>query len=81
MVLIGFNRVLIGFNRVFIGFAFVKARQTNGWEAVRLPCNYHAALVQHYLAVLKMIFIFVLGPPLPRGVPGEGPDCHFLRRS
>ncbi len=23
-----------------------------------------------------MIFNFVLGPPLPRGVPGEGPDYH-----
>ena len=29
------------------------------------------------LDVLKMIFILFLGPPLPRGVPGEGPDCHF----
>ncbi len=29
------------------------------------------------LAVLKMIFNFFLGPPLRRGVPGEGPDCHF----
>ncbi len=27
-----------------------------------------------FLDVLKMIFNFVLGPPLPRGVPGEGPD-------
>jgi hypothetical protein len=28
---------------------------------------------------LKFFLIFVLGPPpsLPRGVPGEGPDCHF----
>ncbi len=24
-----------------------------------------------------MSFNFVLGPPLPRGAPGEGPDCHF----
>ncbi len=24
-----------------------------------------------------MFFFFFLGPPLPRGVPGEGPDCHF----
>ncbi len=32
----------------------------------------------HYrVDVLKTIFIFALGPPLPRGVPGEGPDCHF----
>ncbi len=30
-----------------------------------------------YLAVLNTIFNFVLGPPLPRGVPGEEPDCHF----
>ena len=30
-----------------------------------------------YLAVLKAIFDFVLGPPLPPGGPGEGPDCHF----
>ena len=30
-----------------------------------------------YLDVLKIIYNFVLGPPLPRGVPGEGPDCHF----
>ncbi len=29
-----------------------------------------------YLAVLKTIFDFDLGPP-PRGVPGEGPDCQF----
>ncbi len=33
-----------------------------------------AALI---LEVLKMIFNFCLVPPLPRGVPGEGPDCHF----
>ena len=31
------------------------------------------------LEVLKHIFNFVLGPPLPRGVPGEGPDCHFQK--
>ena len=31
------------------------------------------------LEVLKMILIFVLAPPLPRGVPGEGPDCHVLK--
>ncbi len=24
-----------------------------------------------------MVFNFVLGPPLRRGVPGEGPDWHF----
>ncbi len=30
-----------------------------------------------YLDVLKMIFNFVLGPPLPRRVPGEAPDCHL----
>ncbi len=24
-----------------------------------------------------MFFNFCLGPPLPRGVPEEGPDCHF----
>ncbi len=30
-----------------------------------------------FLDVLKIIFTFCLGPPLPRGVPGEGPDCHF----
>ncbi len=29
------------------------------------------------LSVLKMIVNFVLGPPLPRGVPGEGRDYHF----
>ncbi len=28
------------------------------------------------LAVLSMIFDFYSCPPLPRGVPGEGPDCH-----
>ncbi len=33
------------------------------------------------LAVLKTIFDFILSPPSPRGVPGEGPDCHFLRKS
>ncbi len=30
-----------------------------------------------YPAVLKTIFNFGLGNPLPRGVPGQGPDCHF----
>ncbi len=32
-------------------------------------------------AVLTVLMIlnFVLGPPLPRGVPGEGPDCHCLK--
>ncbi len=39
-----------------------------GWVAARGPLS---------LVVLKIIFNFVLGPPLPRGVPGEGPDCHF----
>ncbi len=29
------------------------------------------------LDVLKIIFNFVSWSPLPRGVPGEGPDCHF----
>ena len=29
------------------------------------------------LELLKMILNFVLGPPLPRGVPGEGPDYNF----
>ena len=29
------------------------------------------------LEVLKMIFNFILGPPLPLGIPGEGPDCHY----
>ncbi len=29
--------------------------------------------------MLEMIFYVVLAPPipLPREVPGEGPDCHF----
>ncbi len=31
------------------------------------------------LAVLEIIFNFILGPPLPRGVPGEGPDCNCSR--
>ncbi len=22
---------------------------------------------------------FFIGPPLPRGVPGEGPDCHLSK--
>jgi hypothetical protein len=26
-----------------------------------------------------MVFIFCLASPLPRGVPGEGPDCHVLK--
>ena len=26
--------------------------------------------------MLKTIFSFLLGLPLPRGVPGEGPDCQ-----
>ncbi len=30
-------------------------------------------------SVLKTIFKFVLGP-LPRGVPGEGPDCHCPKK-
>ncbi len=30
-----------------------------------------------FLDVLQIVFIFVLGPALPRGVPGEGPECHF----
>ncbi len=30
--------------------------------------------VTGYLVVLTTIFNFVLGPPLPWGVPGEGPD-------
>ncbi len=25
------------------------------------------------------VFNFCSWPPLPRGVPGEGPDCHFLK--
>jgi hypothetical protein len=29
------------------------------------------------LAVLKTIVNSALGPPFPRGVPGEGPDCHL----
>ena len=32
-------------------------------------------LAVHDPALLKTIFTSVLGP-LPRGVPGEGPDCH-----
>ncbi len=28
------------------------------------------------LEVLKFVFNFVLGPPLPRGAPGEGPEYH-----
>ncbi len=31
------------------------------------------------LAVLKRILDFVIGPPLPRVVPGHGPDCHSPR--
>ncbi len=30
----------------------------------------------NYLAVLQVIFIFVIPPPPPGG-PGEGPDCNF----
>ncbi len=33
--------------------------------------------VVFFLDVLKMIFNFFLGSPLPQGVPGEDPDCHF----
>ncbi len=29
------------------------------------------------LDVLKTILYFFSWPPLPRGVPGEGPECHF----
>ncbi len=28
-------------------------------------------------AVLKNVFNFDLGSPFPRGIPGEGPHCHF----
>jgi hypothetical protein len=31
------------------------------------------------LEVLKIIVVFFLGPPLPRGVPGEGPDTWQQR--
>ena len=31
------------------------------------------------LEVLKIVFNFCAWPPLPRGVPGEGPECHFLK--
>ncbi len=34
-----------------------------------------AATQTNDLDVLKIIF--VLGAPLPRGIPGEGLDCHF----
>ncbi len=30
----------------------------------------------HYLVVFKDVSDFYLGP-LPWGLPGEGPDCHF----
>ena len=33
--------------------------------------------ITYSLDVLKMVFIFFLGPPSPGGVPGEGLDCHF----
>ncbi len=29
------------------------------------------------LVAIKKILNFVLGPPSPRGVPGEGPECRF----
>jgi hypothetical protein len=32
-------------------------------------------------AVLKNVFDFYLGSPSPRGVPGEGPDCHLPEES
>ncbi len=35
------------------------------------------ALAKPFLAVLKAIFNFYIRPPLPRGVSGERPDCHF----
>ncbi len=46
----------------------------------RLFCSLVCAM-QCYIAVaaLKNIFNFVLGPHLPRVVPGEGPDCHLLQ--
>ncbi len=33
--------------------------------------------MDHDLALLETIFYFVLLPPLPRWVPGEGPDSEF----
>ena len=34
----------------------------------------------HYiLAVLQLFFNLFLGPLSPEGVPGEGPDYHFLK--
>ncbi len=34
-------------------------------------------LVPHGGGTHKLFFILILFP-LPRGVPGEGPNCHFL---
>ena len=31
----------------------------------------------HNLDLLKTVFNFGLGPLVPTGVPGEGPDTHF----
>ncbi len=31
------------------------------------------------LAVLKNFLLCCSWLPLPQGVPGEGPDCHFLK--
>ncbi len=44
-------------------YSYVRWRQT--WTRVYDP------------AVFKDSFCFSLGPPLPRGVPGEGLDCHL----
>ncbi len=41
--------------------------QTGGDIESRVPFD---------LAVLKTILNFILGP-IPRGLPGEGPDCQF----
>ncbi len=42
--------------------------------------RYEQTQKHNNLAVLKTTFCFFVGP-LPRGVPGEGPDCHFLKDS
>ncbi len=40
-------------------------------SVVVLGARFHVRIDPLFLDVLKMIFNFVLGPPLPRGVPGE----------
>ncbi len=55
------------------GTEIADCRPLGGQSRPRNPSRSTALILE----VRKMIFNFCLGPPIPRGVPGEGPDCHF----